>query len=46
MIDPADLNAIRDELYPMLPLPPEWLLLEDGTPAPTGSPRSRSRVGP
>jgi excisionase family DNA binding protein len=34
VIDPADLDAIRDELYPMLPLPPEWQQLEDGTPAP------------
>lgn len=34
VIDPADLEAIRDELYPMLPLPPEWQQLEDGTPAP------------
>jgi len=34
VIDPADLDAIRDELYPMLPLPPEWQQLADGTPAP------------
>ena len=34
MIDPIDLEHVRDELYPMLPLPPEWQLLEDGTPAP------------
>lgn len=34
VIDPADLEAVRDELYPMLPLPPEWRQLEDGTPAP------------
>jgi excisionase family DNA binding protein len=34
VIDPADLAAMRDELYPMLPLPPEWQRLEDGTPAP------------
>jgi hypothetical protein len=25
---------VRDEMYPMLPLPPEWQQLEDGTPAP------------
>ncbi len=34
MIDPADLNDVRDEPYPMLPLPPEWQRLEDGSPAP------------
>jgi excisionase family DNA binding protein len=34
VIDPADLDAIRDELYPMLPLRPEWQQLEDGTAAP------------
>jgi excisionase family DNA binding protein len=34
VIDPADLDSVRDELYPMLPLPPEWERLEDGTPAP------------
>jgi len=34
VIDPADLDSVRDELYPMLPLPPEWQRLEDGTPAP------------
>lgn len=34
LIDRAELDAVRDELYPMLPLPPEWRLLEDGTPAP------------
>jgi excisionase family DNA binding protein len=34
VIDPADLDSVRDELYPMLPLPPEWQLLEDGTPVP------------
>lgn len=34
VIDPADLEAVRDELYPMLPLPTEWRQLEDGTPAP------------
>jgi len=35
VIDPADLDTVRDELYPMLPLPPEWQQLEDGTPAPS-----------
>ncbi|MEA2183182.1 MAG: Helix-turn-helix domain [Solirubrobacteraceae bacterium] len=34
VIDPADLDSVRDELYPMLPMPPEWDRLEDGTPAP------------
>jgi len=34
VIDPADLDSVRDELYPMLPMPPEWQRLEDGSPAP------------
>jgi excisionase family DNA binding protein len=34
VIDPADLDSVRDELYPMLPMPEEWQHLEDGTPAP------------
>jgi excisionase family DNA binding protein len=34
MIDPDALDEVRDEMYPMLPLPPEWQELEDGTPAP------------
>lgn len=34
VIDPGDLDSVRDELYPMLPLPPEWQRLEDGSPAP------------
>lgn len=34
VIDPAELDSIRDELYPMLPLPTEWERLEDGSPAP------------
>ena len=34
MIDPGALDEVRDEMYPMLPLPPEWQRLEDGTPAP------------
>jgi excisionase family DNA binding protein len=34
VVDPAELDSIRDELYPMLPLPPEWQRLDDGTPAP------------
>lgn len=34
MIDLDALNEVRDQIYPMLPLPPEWQHLEDGTPAP------------
>ncbi|HZL48519.1 MAG TPA: helix-turn-helix domain-containing protein [Solirubrobacteraceae bacterium] len=34
MIDPDALNEVRDEMYPMLSLPPEWQQLEDGSPAP------------
>jgi excisionase family DNA binding protein len=34
LIDPGDLDVVRDSIYPMLPLPPEWQRLEDGTPAP------------
>ncbi len=34
MIDPVDLDSVRDELYPMLPMPLEWQRLEDGSPAP------------
>lgn len=34
LIDPGALNEVRDEMYPMLPLPPEWRTLEDGSPAP------------
>lgn len=34
VIDPADLDSVRDELYPMLPMPAEWQHLADGTPAP------------
>lgn len=34
LIDPVALNGLRDGLYPMLPLPPEWRMLGDGTSAP------------
>ncbi len=34
LIDPGALDEVRDEMYPMSPLPPEWQQLEDGTPAP------------
>jgi hypothetical protein len=34
LIDPGVLDEVRDEMYPMLPLPPEWQKLEDGSPAP------------
>jgi excisionase family DNA binding protein len=33
-IEPADLDGVRDELYPMLELPKEWQRFEDGTPVP------------
>lgn len=33
-IDAADLDAVRDELYPTLELPEEWQRFEDGTPVP------------
>lgn len=34
LIDPSDLDAVRDELFPMLTLPEEWRTLDDGTSAP------------
>jgi excisionase family DNA binding protein len=34
LLDARDIDTVRDELYPMLPLPEEWQQLEDGTPAP------------
>jgi hypothetical protein len=34
LIDPGALDEVRNKMYPMLPLPPEWQGLEDGTPAP------------
>lgn len=34
VVDPREVAEVRDDLYPMLPLPPEWQQLEDGTPAP------------
>jgi excisionase family DNA binding protein len=34
LIDPVELDEVRDEMYPMLPLPQEWQHLEDGSPAP------------
>jgi excisionase family DNA binding protein len=34
LIDPGALEEVRNEMYPMLPLPPEWQRLEDGTHAP------------
>ena len=33
LIDPGALDEVRDDMYPMLPLPPEWQMLEDGSPA-------------
>jgi excisionase family DNA binding protein len=34
LLEVSDIDTVRDELYPMLPLPQEWQRLEDGTPAP------------
>ena len=34
LIDPLDLEGVRDEMYPMLTLPEEWQVLDDGSPAP------------
>jgi excisionase family DNA binding protein len=34
LLEVSDLDTVRDELYPMLPLPEEWQRLEDGTRAP------------
>jgi excisionase family DNA binding protein len=34
LIGSADLDMVRDSIYPILPVPPEWQQLEDGTPAP------------
>ncbi len=34
LIEPCALDEVRNELYPMLPLPPEWRKLEGGTAAP------------
>lgn len=34
VVDAREVAEVRDDLYPMLPLPPEWQKLEDGTPAP------------
>jgi len=33
-IAPADLENVREELYPMLDLPEEWKRFDDGTPVP------------
>lgn len=34
LIDPGALDEVRNEMYPMLPLPSDWQKLEDGTRAP------------
>jgi hypothetical protein len=34
LIEPCALDEVRNEIYPMLPLPPEWRKLEGGTAAP------------
>jgi hypothetical protein len=46
LIDPCILDEVRDEIYPMLPLPPEWRKLEDGTAAPNwvGAPKPAACV--
>lgn len=33
-IEPADLEGVRDELYPVLDMPEEWKHFDDGTPVP------------
>jgi excisionase family DNA binding protein len=46
LIDPGALDEVRDAMYPMLPLPPEWQQLEDSTPAPNWvAPVALSRLG-
>ena len=46
-IDPSALDEVRDEMYPMLPLPAEWKHLDDGTPAPNWvAAVALSRLGP
>jgi excisionase family DNA binding protein len=45
LVDPVALDEVRDEAYPMLPLPPEWQTLQDSTPAPNWvAARERSRL--
>lgn len=34
VIDTADLDLLRDGLYPVLTMPEEWKCFEDGTPVP------------
>jgi len=34
VVEPAELEGVRDELYPMLEMPEEWKRFEDGTPVP------------
>jgi hypothetical protein len=34
LIDAHALDEVKNEIYPTLPLPPEWQKFEDGTPAP------------
>lgn len=31
MVNPVDLENVRDEMYPMLHLPEEWGVLDDGS---------------
>jgi excisionase family DNA binding protein len=34
LIEPGALDEVRGEMYPTLPLPPEWRKSGNGTPAP------------
>jgi excisionase family DNA binding protein len=34
LIDARDVRAIEDEIHPMAPLPDEWQVGDDGSPAP------------
>jgi excisionase family DNA binding protein len=45
LIDPADLDIVRDSIYPMLPVPLEWQRLQDGTPAHWVAGAALSRLG-
>lgn len=33
VVAPSDLDAIRAELYPILPMPDEWQSMDNGSPA-------------
>lgn len=34
LIDDRDVRALEDRIHPMAPLPDEWLIGDDGSPAP------------